>query len=91
MTSFLGKVYPKIDEQWFNLRTFLFYNKSIAEFTFILIYFLVQFGLIFCTYYFPEEINLIVSVFGVVILTIFSIHKMVMESRIHILEDKVAK
>jgi hypothetical protein len=76
-----------------SLRKFAFYNKSAIEILFILFYSSEQIILIIFTFILtnPKEISLIVSVFAIVILTTFSLQKLIMESRIKILEKKLRR
>jgi hypothetical protein len=78
------------DACWQNLRLFAYRNRTIFEALFIIVYTLEQAALIFLTYYAPENITLSVSVFALAVLTTFSVHKLVMESRIKLLEGDVA-
>src|SRR3989338_11458723 len=88
--SFMGKVVLfHIDQFWKGLRSFAFSNRTIFEFIFLLIYTFEQMLLILFTSTVtkPEELSLIISLFAVIVLTTFSLHKMVMDSRIRILEE----
>ncbi len=89
MATFLGIVLRYADNIWQNLRLFSFRNRTILEIIFILFYALVQIVLIMLAWYYPKHISLFVSLFAIIILTLFSLHKLVMESRIKILEQQV--
>ncbi len=68
------------------LREFAFKNKSVMELLFIFTYAMLQICLILTTYFITEFLHLIIALFTVIILTTFGLHKLVMESRISILE-----
>ena len=74
-----------------NLRRFSYFNKTFFEFIFILIYAIEQIILILLTFRIKNliDLTLIVSLFAVIFLTTFAIHKLIMDSRSKILEKKV--
>tara|TARA_B100000315_G_scaffold257467_1_gene306472 strand:+ start:219 stop:557 length:339 start_codon:yes stop_codon:yes gene_type:complete len=69
------------------LRKFSYENKTIVETFFIILYSGLQIYLVVLAYLFPKHITLFVAIFAILILTIFALHKIVMESRIRILEN----
>ncbi len=81
----------EIRNKWKTLRKFAFKNKSFVDFFFTTVYFIQQTILILLVKFFPSQIDLIVSIFALFVLTTFAIQKMVMESRIRILEKRVSK
>ena len=70
-----------------------FYNRTIFEIFFILLYALEQIFLIWYTFNFNNFSDLIyvISIFAIIILTTFALHKLLMESRIKYLEEEVNK
>lgn len=92
MISWHGLLMFELQKFWFNLRTFAFRNKTIFEMLFLSIYLFEQVLLVGFTFYWGNNskmLSLTVSVFALIVLTTFSLHKMVMESRISILEDQI--
>jgi len=69
------------------VRKFAFYNKTLIEVGFLLIYMIEQILLV----YFSTQENSMqsVSYFAVIVLTTFGIHKVFMESRMKIMEQKI--
>ena len=75
-----------------NFRKFCFLNNSFLEFMFIIIYTLEQACLIFITFYYKhnvERLTFLVSFFALFVLSTFSVHKLVMQSRIKYLENQI--
>ena len=91
MVSWLGYVFEELDQYWKNLRQFAFYNRTIFEIFFIGVYAVEQFLLIWYTFNSNslEDWGYIISMFAVIVLTTFALHKLLMESRIRVLEDEV--
>ena len=86
-----GNLFYKYALFWKNLRTFSFYNRTVFETFFILLYAIEQIVLISLIFTIRdnESSTLIISIFAIVVLTTFALHKMVMESRIKVLEEKL--
>ena len=74
-----------------NLREFNFNNRTLVELAFILIYSNEQLALVLLTYLSndPKYMSLIISLFALIVLTTFSIHKISMESKINMLEREL--
>lgn len=90
MSEYSSPFLHSIDVLWKDIRVFAFRNRTIFEALFILLYALEQVALVLLTYADPYDIGLIVSVFALAVLTTFSLHKLVMESRIKWLEAEVS-
>jgi len=86
-----GKVFRSFEEFWTNLRRFCSYNRTIFEIIFIFLYAAEQGMLIIFTYNARsiQELSAIVSIFAIIVLTTFSLHKVLMESRIKDLERRI--
>ena len=91
MASWHGRIFESLSAFVSNIRFFSYYNRSFMEFIFIMVYALEQLALILITYLIEDlhALSLIVSVFALVVLTTFAVHKLIMESRIKILEEDV--
>lgn len=83
-------VFMKISIFWNNIGTLSYYNRSLIELLFILLYATEQMGLVYFVFTAANKDNLtlIVSMFTILVLTTFAIHKLSMESRIRRLEKK---
>ncbi|MBI4148721.1 hypothetical protein HY490_05500 [Candidatus Woesearchaeota archaeon] len=75
---------------WSQLRLFAYANRTICEVGFITVYAGEQALLILLTELVPDYSTTTISLFALVVLTTFAFHKLVMESRIRILETEVA-
>jgi len=84
MTSTNGRIFNNIDQGWCNLRTFCFRNRSIIEIVFLILYSIEQGSLLILMSETNDttKINNIVSIFAIIVLTTFGLHKLVMDSRI---------
>ena len=93
MTSSLGKIFWTIQKHLINIRRFAFYNSTFFEILFIFLYAIEQIFLIYFTFKSKDikDLGFIVSVFAVIVLTTFALHKLLMVSRIKILESEVKK
>jgi len=89
MTSASAATLNGINSQWSQLREFAYANKTLFEIGFIVVYAGEQATLILLTEFFPEYSTLTISLFALVVLTTFSFHKLLMESRIRLLEKHV--
>src|SRR3989344_4179691 len=80
-----------LGQGWNSLRDFCLGYRSLVEFAFICRYAVEQLILLALSYRAntAPQIAFIVSVFAVVILTTFAVHKLVMESRIRNLEEQL--
>lgn len=89
----LGFIFKKIELFWKNIRIFAFENKTIFKIFFIFLYTAEQAILIWLTYTAinAQELGLVISVFSLIVLTTFSLHKLLMESRIKFLENQVVE
>ncbi|HLD18996.1 MAG TPA: hypothetical protein VJB90_03225 [Candidatus Nanoarchaeia archaeon] len=83
------ETYASIHYWWKDLRRFAYKNKSFIDLIFILAYAIEQGILIFLVKIISSHIEIIVSLFALIVLTTFGLQKIVMESRIRILEKKV--
>lgn len=90
MSQYSSRSLQCIDTAWKDIRLFAFRNRTIFEAFFIILYAFEQAALIWLTYIDPQDIGLIISVFALAVLTTFSLHKLVMESRIKWLETEVS-
>jgi len=93
MTSWHGFLFRETSLFWKNLRTFAFENRTVFEIFFILLYSIEQFLLILFSYKAKNahELGFIISIFAIIVLATFAVHKLLMESRIKYLENKVAE
>lgn len=91
MTAWHGVLFRETEEFWENLRRFTYYNRTVLEVLFILLYAVEQVLLIAFTFTIsnPRELSLVISLFAVLVLTTFTLHKLIMESRIKFLEREV--
>lgn len=91
MASWHGIIFKSIDRFWFNLRRFSYHNRTAFEVAFIFLYAVEQVLLLGFTFTAPslEELGFIISLFAIIVLTTFALHKLVMESRIKLLEHEV--
>ena len=76
---------------WSNVRTFAFEHRTVFEIGFMFLYTSEQAILIGLTYFTESlrELNVIISLFSLIVLATFELHKRLMESRIRILESKL--
>lgn len=81
----------RIETAWKQLREFSYENRSFVETGFLLLYSIEQVVLVVLSYVIKNILNLsmAISIVTILVLTTFSLHKLAMESRIRILEDKV--
>jgi ABC-type transport system involved in cytochrome bd biosynthesis fused ATPase/permease subunit len=91
VVSWHGFLFRGIGKFWHNLRMFAYYNKTIVELFFIFLYASEQAALIWITFNLKVQLGYIVSLFALVVLTTFALQKVIMESRIRILENEVNK
>ena len=91
MTSALGSLLLFFEKFWANVRLFGFRNKTVFEVFFVFLYAGEQVLLIWFTYDSKNivELGFIISLFAVIVLTTFALQKIVMESRIRVLETIV--
>lgn len=91
MMSMLGSLLLFFEKFWTNIRLFGFRNKTVFEIFFIFLYAFEQVLLIWFTYTSKnlQEWGFIISLFAVIVLTTFALQKIVMESRIRMLETIV--
>ena len=91
MTSWHGHLFEMVDHFWTNLRKFSYANWTFFELFFIVIYALEQGFLIWFTFSIEnlDELSMVISLFALLVLTTFAVHKLVMESRIRILENQL--
>ena len=91
MKSWHGILLKESEIFWSNLRTFAYFNRTIFEILFILIYTIEQIILIVLTFNAQDitELSYIISIFAVIVLTTFSFHKIIMESRIKFIENEI--
>ena len=91
MASWHGFIFSSISRFWANLRIFAYENRTIFEVLFVLLYAIEQFGLVWFSFTIknPQQLVFIVSVFAIIVLTTFSLHKILMESRIKLLEEDI--
>ncbi len=86
-----GRLFYSAELFWKNLRRFVYYNRTILEIFFILIYAFEQIVLIWFSFRVSDilEFSYLVSIFAVLVLTTFALHKLVMESAIGFLEREI--
>ncbi len=91
MTSLFGSLLLFFEKCWANIRLFGFRNKTVFELFFIFLYAFEQVLLMWFTYTSKNlpELGFIISLFAVIVLTTFALQKIVMESRIRMLETIV--
>ncbi len=92
MASWHGLLFTSLEKFWENLRIFSYRRRTVLEVFFIFLYAFEQMLLLLFTFTLtsPQELSFIVSLFALLVLTTFSLHKLVMESRIKMLEQEVA-
>ncbi len=85
------EIFYSADRFWEKVRQFFYRNRTIAEMVFILVYAMEQVALVYFAFIMGsrEQLSVIVSLFSILVLTTFSMHKLVMESRIRLLEDSL--
>lgn len=79
-------IFSRIGECWKELRFFAFKNRTIFEIFFLLLYTLEQAFLIYIASH-NKLTSEIVSYFALIVLLTFGFHRILMESRIRILES----
>ncbi|MBI2574542.1 hypothetical protein HYV82_01530 [Candidatus Woesearchaeota archaeon] len=86
-----GRLFLNLEHFWRNLRRFAFNNRSVFELGFILIYSLEQLGLVWfgARAANTQELLFTISIFILMFFTTFAVHKIVMESRIKLLEEEL--
>ena len=80
-----------LENIWNGIRFFSFKNRSVSEFVFILLYAIEQLTLVLFVSLYKESDHLpfIASIFAIIVLTTFALHKLAMDSRIKLLEERV--
>lgn len=66
---------------WSYIRNFFHKKYSLFDFSFVLIYFLEQFGLVLVSHIYPTQINFWVTVFAITVITTVSVQKLLMDSK----------
>ena len=91
MMSFHGRFFFQLSMIWRNLRTFAFEHRTIFEVFFIFLYTIEQAVLVWLTYVItdPFQLVFVISMFALIVLSTFAFHKLVMESRIRLLENEL--
>ena len=91
MTSWHGILFYEFEKFWRNLKEFCYLNRTMFEIIFIVLYSFEQAGLILSIYLIRDfaTLNLVVSFFVIGVLTTFTLHKLLMESRIKRLEKDI--
>jgi len=89
MASWHGLLLAEIERFWKNIRFFSYHNRTILEIIFILLYTAEQAALLWFTFHVHDArlLSFIVSIFALAVLATFAFHKLLMESRIRILEE----
>ncbi len=86
----VGYLFRACSKNWNELRLFAFHTRTFFEISFIIIYTLEQALLVYWGA--SKQLSLPkVSYFVLLVLFTFAIHKIVMESRMRMLDDKVAE
>jgi len=93
MISWHGLIFKGLDSFWKNIRAFAFENRTMFELFFIALYSVEQFLLILFSYKAKDlqEQGFIISIFAIIVLATFAVHKLLMESRIKFLENKATE
>ncbi len=91
MASWHGTLLFGFEQFWKNLRLFAFQNRTVFELLFVFLYAFEQVLLIGLSYLARDlmQLGYIVSFFAVIVLTTFAVHKILMDSRIKMLEDQI--
>lgn len=91
MVSWHGYFFQNTQRFWLNLRRFAFYNATIFEMFFIFLYAIEQVFLVWFAFNAKNtnELGYVVSLFAIIVLTTFALHKLLMVSRIKLLENEV--
>jgi glucan phosphoethanolaminetransferase (alkaline phosphatase superfamily) len=89
MTSLFGLCCIALERMWKNIRSFAFNNRTVFEIFFIVLYAILQILLIISVDVYPQKIAFTISIFAIIVLSVFALHKLLMESRIKILENNV--
>jgi len=91
MVSSLGYCFGCLDRFWRNLRKFAYQNRTIFEGFFVFLYAIEQVALIWFAFNCDslDKLVYIVSIFAVIVLTTFALHKFLMESIIKCLQREV--
>tara|TARA_Y100000310_G_scaffold345753_1_gene469287 strand:- start:5756 stop:6148 length:393 start_codon:yes stop_codon:yes gene_type:complete len=87
----LEKFISNFEQLWNRVRRLAYSNRTIFETIFIFLYSIEQIFLVWFAFKIKNivELGLIVSIFAIIVLTTFAMHKLVMESRIKMLEKEI--
>ncbi|MBU0628919.1 MAG: hypothetical protein KKC75_07040 [Nanoarchaeota archaeon] len=86
--TLLGHLFRLISKNWNELRLFSFHTRTLFEIFFVLVYTIEQGILIYWGA--TNKLNLTrVSCFALLVLFTFALHKIIMESRMKILEHEI--
>ena len=83
-----NKYYSCLERFWRNLRMFAFYNRTLFELFFLILYTGEQGLLIFFSETFGVS-SALIGYFSLIVLFTFALHKIVMESRMKLLDNAV--
>ena len=86
----LGLFLRNLNKNWFELRLFTFHARTIFEIIFLFVYTLEQGLLLFIISRIGIDLE-IVSYFALIVLLTFGLHKIIMESRIKMLENEIVE
>jgi hypothetical protein len=89
----LGRILIGIESGWNKVRLFAFNNRSIFELLFLFLYTAEQLILVWLVSRWNlqgQELLNWVSYFALIVLFTFGLHKLIMESRIKLLEQEIA-
>ncbi|MBI2102997.1 hypothetical protein HYT55_04110 [Candidatus Woesearchaeota archaeon] len=91
MKSWHGIILLGFEHFWSNLRIFAFQNRTVFELLFVFLYAFEQVLLIGLSYLAKDlmQLGYIVSFFAIIVLTTFAVHKILMDSRIKMLEEQI--
>ncbi|GEM_PF-5993181 len=84
----IQRLFNYLNKNWAELRLFAFYNRTIFELFFLIIYTFEQGILIYLTQLNGIDANT-VSYFSLIVLFTFGVHKIIMESRMKLLEERM--
>ena len=92
--SLSGKICYSIDRAWQNFRGLFHGNDSLFELLFLLLYFFEQFGFVYATILFRDNLDYlpyIVAFFALVLVTTVGTHRLLMESKNRFVREEYNK
>lgn len=85
------KTFYFFENIWQDIRTYFHNNDTLFDISFMVVYFLIQLGLVCATFMFRTKLDLlpyIVSFFALFLLTTVGIHRLFMESKNRFIKER---